>query len=302
MKTIQLNKSSIDLPECFEELSFKERIFTFGIMSELFSGAITPEIARLKMLIEYTGYKPSWIQLIREALRKDSHQREIINLNLLNLSEELDFAFKVEGNRIIPNYTFKKNPISYIKIGKTKYTGRRFELDITCTTNISAREFSDCFDILSFMSNTQSEADRHISVNRICAILFPAINDYMANQVLGHQWKMQSVDPAIKFGIIYWFTGIVKYYIDHPVYSVLFRSEKKPDDSGDKIHLGMNEITLSLQKEGYGSSETMNLNDFFDAQVKHLRDVINKALGEGLDAVKISQKTGIPLTTISKLS
>jgi len=302
MKTIQLNKSSIDLPECFEELSFKERIFTFGIMSELFSGAITPEIARLKMLIEYTGYKPSWIQLIREALRKDSHQREIINLNLLNLSEELDFAFKVEENRIIPNYTFKKNPISYIRTGRNRYTGRRFELDITCTTNISAREFSDCFDILSFMQRTQSEADRHISVNRICAILFPETNDYMANQISGHHWRMRNVDPAIRFGIIYWFTGIVKYYIDHPVYSVLFRSEKKPDDSGDKIHLGMNEITLALQKEGYGSSETMNLNDFFDAQIKHLRDVINKALGEGLDAVKISQKTGIPLTTISKLS
>jgi hypothetical protein len=46
----------------------------------------------------------------------------------------------------------------------------------------------------------------------------------------------------------------------------------------------------------------MNLNDYFDAQIKHLKDVIGKALGEGLSAFKIAQKTGIPLSTIEKLS
>jgi len=111
MKTIQLNKSTVELPDCWEDLSYKEKIFTFGILSELFAGTITPEIARLKILIEYTGYKPSWVQLFREALKKNSEQRENINFNLLKLSEELNFAFAVEENRIIPNHVFKKNPI-----------------------------------------------------------------------------------------------------------------------------------------------------------------------------------------------
>jgi len=302
MKTVPLHKSTLDLPDCWEDLSFKERIFTFGILSELFNGTITPEIARLKMLVEYTGYKPSWKYIIREAVKKDSRQRETINFNLFKLSEELTFAFTVEENRITPNHVFKKNPVSYIKIGRNKYTGRRFELDINCRTNITAREFSDCFDILSFMQRTKSETERYMSINQICAILFPETDNYNANIISGHHWKMRFVPPAIKFGIIFWFTGIVKYYIEHPVYSLLFRSEKTDRDAGEKIKLGMNEITLALQQEGYGHPESMHLNDFFDAQIKHLKDVINKALAEGLTIDRLSRKTGIPLLAIQKLS
>ena len=302
MKTIQLNKSSIELPNCWEDLSYKEKIFTFGILGELYAGTITPEIARLKMLIEYTGYKPSWIDLFREALKKDNTQREIINLNLLNLSEELTFAFTVEENRIIPNYAFKKNPISYIKINHIRYVGKIFENDINCRTNITAREFSDCFDIFASMQGEITDADRYDCINQICAILFPKTDDYTANLVSGHHWKMRYINPAVKFGIIFWFTGIVKYYTEHPVYGLLFKSEKHPDESGNKIHLGMNEIALTLKKEGYGSPETMNLNDYFDAQIKILKDMINRALADGMKADKIVEKTGVPLSTIQKLS
>ena len=302
MKTVQLNKSSVELPDCWEDLSYKEKVFTFGILSELFAGTVTPEIARLKMLIEYTGYKPSWTQLIREALKKDTEQREIINFNLLKLSEELNFAFTVEENRIIPNHVFKKNPVSFIRIGRIKYIGRRFELDVTCRTNITAREFSDCFDIFASMQGEIADADRYDCINQMCAILFPKTDDYHANLVSDHHWKMRYIDPAVKFGIIFWFTGIVKYYTEHPVYSLLFKSEKNQDESGSRIHLCMNEIALTLKKEGYGSPETMNLNDYFDSQIKFLKDMISKAIADGVKPEKISQKTGIPLATIQKLS
>ena len=302
MKTLQLNKTSIELPDSWEDLSFKEKIFTFGILTELFAGTITPEVARLKMLIEYTGYKPSWIDLFREALKKDKTQREIINLNLLNLSEELTFAFTVEENRIIPNYVFKKNPVNYIQIGRNRYIGRRFENDVICRTNITAREFSDCFDIFASMQGEIADTDKYDCINQICAILYPKMNDYNANLISGHHFKMRYVNPAVKFGIIFWFTGIVKYYTEHPVYSLLFKSDRQKDESGNKIHLGMNEITLALQKEGYGKPDEMNLNDYFDAQIKFLKDMINKAIADGVKPEKISQKTGVPLSTIQKLS
>jgi len=302
MKTLQLNKSSIELPDSWEDLSFKEKIFTFGILTELFAGTITPEVARLKMLIEYTGYKPSWVQLVCEAFKIDKTQREIINLNLLNISEELTFAFTVEENRIISNYVFKKNPVNYIQIGRNRYTGRRFENDVICRTNITAREFSDCFDIFASMQGEIADADKYDCINQICAILYPKINDYSANLISGHHFKMRYVNPAVKFGIIFWFTGIVKYYTEHPVYSLLFKSDKQKDESGNKIHLGMNEITLALQKEGYGKPDEMNLNDYFDAQIKFLKDMINKAIADGVKPEKISQKTGVPLSTIQKLS
>jgi len=302
MKTFQLHNTSIELPDSWEDLSYKEKIFTFGIIAELFAGTITPEIARLKMLIQYTGYKPSWIQLIKEAFKKNSEQRERININLLNLSEELNFAFTVEENRITPNYVFKKNPINFIRIGRKRFMGRRFELDAICRTNITAREFSDCFDIFSAMQGDISEGDRYDCIHQICAILFPSNDDYNANLVSGHHFKMRYIHPEVKFGIVFWFTGIVKYYSEHPVYSLLFKNEKQEDYSGNKISLGMNEITLTLKKEGYGSPETMNLNEYFDAQIKFLKDLISRALGESVKPETISQKTGIPISTIQKLS
>ena len=132
MKTIPLyNKGgwpsgSIQLPDCWEDLSFRERIFTFGILSELFAGTVTPEIARLKMLIEYTGYKPSWIQIIREALKKNSEQREIIHFNLLKLSEELTFAFTV----LLLKSLHRLQPGRYLPLSYGSRVWRRFW--ITC--------------------------------------------------------------------------------------------------------------------------------------------------------------------------
>jgi hypothetical protein len=302
--SLQQPKSSpqeIELPDSWEDLSDKEKIFTFSLMSELFAGTLTPEIARMKMLIEYSGYRPSWIQIIREALTK-SDQREIINFNLLKLSEELTFAFTTEENQIIPNYTFKNNPITLIKIGKNKYSGRKFERDITVKTDITAREFADCFDLFSALQQQTSDIARNECVNQICAILYPKSNDYLKNSVSNHHRQMQAVNPSIKFGVILWFTGIVKFYTEHPVYSLLFHRNKTQTDPATKINLGMNEIILELKKEGYGNPYTMNLNDYFDAQIKYLKSSINKALAEGVKPEKLSSKSGIPLETINKLS
>jgi hypothetical protein len=80
------------------------------------------------------------------------------------------------------------------------------------------------------------------------------------------------------------------------------RNEQQDHSSEEKINLGMNEIALSLQREGYGNPETMSVNDYFDAQIKYLKDIINKALAEGVKPEKLSFKSGIPMEVINKLS
>jgi hypothetical protein len=215
-------------------------------------------------------------------MKKDNEQRENIHFNLLKLSEELTFAFTIEENNIIPNHVFKKNPINFIQIGRNRYMGRRFEIDITSRTDITAREFSDCFDLLSSQKHLNSNSDREDCINQICAILFPKYFKYVSNLISDHHRKMSYVRPEIKFGIVFWFTGIVKFYTEHPVYGLLFKSDKTKDESDNKVNLGMNEIALTLKKEGFGSPETMNLNDYFDAQIKYLKDMINKALADGI--------------------
>lgn len=346
MKKIKINKTkTIDLPDSWEDLNFKQKIFSFEILTRVLSGDLKsqPHTALLCLLIEYTGYKPSqtylsqlilyllfwvklawvsihnvpflyrhgwteytnllrlWKSIYRPDPEKERKQREIINFNLLRLAEQIQFIFKIDQSehQIIPQYDFKTNPFPYLKIGRNKYYGKKFELDITAKTNITAREFVDSFDLLVAM-NQVGIAEKQECINQLCAILYPKYKDYQQNQVCGHYKSMRQVKEILKFAIVYWFTGIVKFYMEHPVYSLLFKQSKTEGDE-DKVRLG-NEIILMLQKEGYGLPDTMNLNDYFDAQIKHLKDVISKALAEGATAFKIAQKTGLDLSTINKLS
>jgi hypothetical protein len=300
MKKIPLRKSTLELADCWEDLSFKQLFKTFEVVIiRLLAGELTPVQARIEMLILYTNYKPNpWIV--------NPETRENINFNLLKLSEQITFAFEVEetetGGTIIPNYKFKRPPIPYIKIGLKKYHGKRFLLDLTAKTDITAREFVDCFDLLRATNEVEALEDKEELINQICAILYPKCKNHTENLVSGHIEAMRKVNPVIKYIIMYWFSGIVKFYTEHPIYSILFsRPAKESEEGAHKISLGMNEVCLFLQREGYGITDTMNLNDYFDAQVKSLKDTISKAIAEGAKIEKISQETGLSFYQIEQL-
>ena len=137
---------------------------------------------------------------------------------------------------------------------------------------------------------------------RTLALLIRAI--FGAENMLSqeHVAEMKQLDPTIKFGIVYWFTGVVNWFRENDAYRVLFERNGSGSDAGEKITIGMNEIALYLKKEGYGDPATMNLIEYFDAQVKALKDAVAKALADGVKPEKIAQKTGIPLTAIARLS
>jgi len=294
MKTIQLNKGTLELPEAWEELTKEQKIFTVDVLRRLFSHEIAPDMARIKMLVHFTGYKHS-------KKIKDTETREIINFNLIRLAEQLNFAFKVEENVIIPNFSFKCNPLPSLTIDNVEYSGKIFNLDITAKTNITAKEFVDAFDLLVAFRTFENEASKEECLNQLCAIFYPSEPTHTLNLVGKQIENMRKVSILEKTLIFFWFTGIVKLYTEHPVYSVLFSGKKEEPDE-DKIRIGANETALYIHKEGYGNPETMNLNDYFDAQVKALKDTINHAIAQGAKETEISQKTGIPINIIHKLS
>lgn len=349
MKVIKVKKKKILIPEAWEDLNFKEKVFTFKILIRVLRGDLKdmPHAGLLKLLIKFTGYKPSsglwrrfrisfrfgwevfWIYLLnipflikygrkeyREYARMltvvhrpdpeaEEREKEIIDIGLLRLAEQIDFVYAIdtENMKIIPKYTFRINPIPWIRIGKQIYTGKRFFLDVTASTDITARCFVDALDLLMVMDKVTNREDRDECINKICAMLYPAIPDHNENILSGHANLMRHLDPVIKFAIVYWFTGIVQLFREHPTYRILFDNNKTTsEDREDKISIGMNEIALLLKKEGYGDPIDMNLIDYFDAQVKALKDSISKAVGDGVKPEKIAQKTGISLTTINRLS
>lgn len=347
MKKIQLRKSVMELPESWEDLNFKEKLYAFEIASRVMSGDLnsSPYVGLLDLLIRFTGYKPSgnrfyplclkltysckmtwvfirnipflfkygmkefisYLRIWQDIYRPDpdalSKEREVINFNLLRLAEQIKFVFTIdpEQHKIIPQYNFKTNPIPFIKIGRKKYSGKRFELDITAKTDITAREFVDCLDLLFAIDKVITENEQQECMNQLCAILYPKEKDYVKNMVSGHHRQMKKVKPVIKFAISYWFMGILKFYSEHPVYSILFSQSSSGKDNTDKVSLS-GEVILMLRKEGYGMADDMNLNDYFDAQIKHLKDSIGKALSSGLTATKISQETGLSISVINQLS
>jgi hypothetical protein len=295
MKKIPLNNNAVlELPDCWEDLTNEQLLFTVEVLTRLFSGQITPDKARIEMLLNFTGYRPN-------SKITDPDKRENINLNILKLSEQLTFAFTVEENTITPLFSFKRNPLPELTIETVPYTGKKFNLDITAKTDITAKEFIDAFDLLSALAKMTEPERKEQCLNQICAILYPAEKTHQKNLVSHQIENMRRVSVPEKTLILYWFTGIVHYYTSHSVYSLLFSGTKKAGE-GEKISLGMNEVALYLKKEGYGDPETMNLNDYFDAQVKSLKDTIGKARAEGVKIEKIAEKTGLPVAVIQKLS
>jgi hypothetical protein len=268
-------------------------LFTIEVLTRLFSGKITPDNARIELLFYYTGYRPNRKITVPE-------EREIIHFNLLRLSEQVTFAFTVEENTIVPHFSFKHNPLPALKMDGIEYPGKKFNLDITAKTDITAKELVYAFDLLAAFQKLEEDAKEEC-LNQLCAILHPAEPTHKQNLVSCQIENMRKVDALKKTLILFWFIGIVNFYTNHPVYSLLFSGRKKTDDDDEKIYLGLNEVSLHLRKEGYGDPDTMNLNDYFDAQVKSLKDTINKALGVGAKIEEIAQKTGIPFSTIIKL-
>lgn len=333
MKTIPLNKGPLQLPEVWEELTFKQKLFAFGRLKEVYENRLSPAVFRIEVLGNITGYKPkadvfSWIlkyllfylavpfvalyYIVRLGRvrfsgywsvwsshhRPRRYDRNIINYNLYRLSEMIDFAFTIQDHKVSWKRNFAKNPIPYLKIQGRKFTGKKFILGIAPFTNITAREFSDCFDLYAAYLSMTYEPSKEQLLDKMISILYPASNDYKENLVSDHLELIRTLCPGVKFGILFWFSGIVEYYMSHPYYSILFRSgNSEPDE--DKINLGMNAVVLMIKKKGYDPES--NINDFFDSQLQILKDSLAEAIANGVKVEDLATKTGMSVTDINRL-
>lgn len=210
-----------------------------------------------------------WKQLWIERWKPQSNNRDIINYNLFRLSELIDFAFSFKDNAIVMNNVFTYPPYHYIVVDGLKYEGEKFIRDIAPFTNITGREFADCFDLYVGYNSSLDPTTKERAINKMVSILFPSSSNYDENLVSDYSDRIAALDTGIKFGIFLWFSDIVEYYVTHEYYSILFRKNKSESgDSDQKIDLGMNAVILHLTKNGYNEND--NINHIFDAQIKIL--------------------------------
>lgn len=336
MKTIILNKGTLELPETWDELTFKQKLFAFTRLKEMAEKKISPPMFRILVLQNLTGYKPSsgfytwftrWIlyllripfvylyyllalgrirlsgywEVWKEYHRPERLDRDIINYNLYRLSEQLCFAFTIDGHQVAWNRCFTKNPFPYLKIQGRKFTGRKFIRDVAPFTNITAKEYCDCCELYSGYINTEDAVYREKCMDKIISILYPCNEDYKENLVSDQMELISSISPEIKFGILFWFAGIIEFYTTHPVYSILFKTNNIREEQ-DRISIGMNETILMIKKKGYPSIAGDTVNDFFDAQVKILKDYFCEAIAAGVKVEDLAARTGYSIDIINRLS
>ena len=91
----------------------------------------------------------------------------------------------------------------------------------------------------------------------------------------------ERVSYPVRYAVMIWFTGIVRYFTEHAIYRVLFSGT---EEQNEKINLGMTETIMSLSLVGFGTTaemERVSVVDYFDMQVKALKKMISDTRGGG---------------------
>lgn len=294
MITIQGKKRPISIPSSWEELAPWQYVFTITKLLQLISRQLSLFDFRIALMLCYTGYRPKQFRIFPIS----PEEQEIIHFNLVRISEQITFPLRKKNESLEINNLFLKNPIPFVRIRRKKYRGKRFDVGVVIRTDITAKNFSDALDTAKAFAETQSEE----CLNTLCAILYPKHEDHARNMLSDHHKKFSRVGYDVRFGILIWFTGIVEYFSTHPDYKILFQNNT---ESEDKITLGMSETIMHLVLVGFGSKQEMentNVVDYFDLQIKSLKQTIAEARGNGAKTEDIAKHTRMSYSLIEKLS
>ena len=291
MKRIKTSGKDLLLPEDWMELSEKQRRKGFELLAAVMANAMDPFEWQLYMLVEITGYKPS--RATRRALfgYKQHTVRDTVIENLRRLAECLDFAFTVEGRDVKIKYEMHDCPFDLFK---GKGVQPHFVRDRLIETNLTAGIYAEATQILSMVNDKDNDdADRMYYMTKLAKTLWRVEMNAHAPEPT----------PVELLAVTVWFTGVVLFFQEHDIYSVLFDSTgSDKSKSEDYISLGVQEIVLELETSGHRDVRNMGLLEFFDAQIKLLKDRIAEAKSGGSSVADIVKKTGLSINTITRLS
>lgn len=290
MKRILTSGKDLLLPEDWMEISEKQRRKGFELLALVMAGVLDPFEWQLHMLIEITGYKPS--RATRRALSgyKQHTVRDTVIENLRRLAECLDFAFSIEDNKVQIKYDMHDCPFGLFK---GKGVQPHFIRDRLIETNLTAGIYAEATQLLSMVNDKDNDDDDRL---------------YYMSKLAKTLWRVEvnahapEPTPVELLAVTVWFTGVALFFQEHDIYSVLFDAVKsEKEKSEDHISLGVQEIILELETTGHRDVRNMGLLDFFDAQIKLLKDRISEAKSGGSSVADIVKKTGLSINTVTRL-
>jgi hypothetical protein len=291
MKKIPTHKGDIELPEDWMDLTEKQRRKGFELLAMVMAGALDPFDWQLLMLQMITGYKPGKVFRSNDRAYGLTLVRDNILDNLRRLAESLDFAFSIEEEKIRINYEMRDCPF---ELFKGRGVQPHFVRDRLVETNLTAGIYADATQIMSMVNDEENtNEDRQYYMSKLARVLWRVELNAHAPEPT----------PVELLAVTVWFTGVALFFQEHDIYSVLFDTPSGGQvQSEGHISLGVQEIILELEKAGHRDVRNMGLLEFFDAQVKLLKDRIADAKSGGTTIADIVKKTGLSINTVSRLS
>lgn len=308
-------RASLDfLPKCWSDMESNKMILVFSLALLVVDGSLSIEQFRLKCLKIYVSdemisyyfkiyradYRRQWWRSLLNFIRYQKWDRPVklamdeqveeLTSCLVIKSNAFNWVFKLQDGVHVLNCDFRSNPVPRLFC----LNGVIFNINKIVETTITAKQFSDCYEIASAYASSKDEKFLDLLILEMYA--FGLSEHRRACFMIG----ISKLEISVKICIYSYFNSIILFIYNHPDYSLLFSDNEKYDNtlkiSGESI--------FRLSEAGYGSVhdiESMNLLRFFDLQLADLKCNIQRSIGLGRKAEEIARSTGISMRVINKL-
>ncbi len=327
MRQIIIDNTPVNIPQSWNELTQEQYVYIAGLLRRHMAGEIDfislQIFATLKILdlqikpakreaVKFKNYllyryeilcmrlsmlfrpipRQEYIlfrQAAREYFLTVLSREDLLTYNVIQISKELAFL----ADAMI-DIALDKNPIPEIKsIGQ----GKRFDIGLVISTDITAGTYADLMDLVIAWENSKQE----LLLDYIVLLLYGnlTLKELAKNKRI--QERAKALDIDLKYAVYLWFVSITGYFSKHPVYHHLYLGRK----SESKVSIGASESIIRLSKNGFGDIDTIrskSVVDFFDIQFSELQESIRSAVTSGIELSKIAEKTGRTISQIEELS
>ena len=326
MRTFYLGENEYTYPDAWYELNQEQYLALVAVLIDYSEGTYTAEQARAVWFCIIAGIDPNVVlHPTRSAM---------ISENIYRAAREFTFFFKIEYAKTInhlsiesqkllrkrqpqelpqtpeirwakklkckyvPDSVFAAQLIPQIIVDKETFQGYKLVLNgQILSTSITAQQYIDANTIIEEFFNS-NDFDL---LNKLIAILyFPGI--YEPDRLNEFELIFRNINPVIKQGVLLNFNALTQFLALRTKYGIMWTSikkEKTPD-----ITIGLNDTIYSLSKLGYGSVDELsriNLMTFLNLSLKNIIDTVNSLHENEVSIIEISNKTGLPVTSIQKL-
>lgn len=314
MKTFEIGKTTIQLPENWDELSNLQFLHLAKLILLYQARKITHFELKVSALYNFIGFElkppkahkrkylrvvlPYYIKYKLGFINISEYKKisgpaydlyistsdTYLYFNIIQLTEQLTFLDELD-------IFLSTNPL----YGDQELNLPQFEVGVYINTSIKIGQYTDALEFCKAYEETGDIKMLDWAINCL-SHSYDSLNEIHETLPLVSKIKFPK-----KYAAYLWFLSVSNYFKNHQIYSMLF-SEKQTDS--DSINSPANTSIYKIVSEGYGDLKTikqLNLIEFYDLQILLLRNSISSALDAGVELPKLAEKTGLSISQINKL-